>query len=177
MAIAPLDTAEGLAFDEALAAWPRPEPTLAPCHLRLVGAGAEEEPDLAVITPIGAHPAHGHAVRQGPDVSQRRAARRQLAIRRRRLGLGVLAIGLLAGLALPAGAWGGRSPDATQTAAATLPGAADAGSGVVYTVRSGDTLDSVAARIDPAQPAREARLIARETGSTTLVPGQHFLVP
>ncbi len=176
MAIAPLETSGGFELDEALADWPRPEPIPAPCHLRLVGPEIEEPP-LAVITPIETHPAAGQNVRQGLDVSQRRAARRQLAIRRRRLGLGVLATGLLVGLALPTGVWGGRSPDATQQAAASLPGAADAGSGVVYTVRPGDTLHSIAARIEPGDPARVASLIARETGSRTVVQGEHITVP
>jgi hypothetical protein len=107
-------------------------------------------------------------------VSRRRAARQQVKVRRHRLALGVLTLGLLAGLALPVSALGGSAPDSAATA---LAGAADAGSGVVYVVQPGDTLGSIAARVDPGDPGHMAIVLARETGSATVVPGEHLTLP
>ena len=77
-------------------------------------------------------------------------------VRRRRLGLAVATVVLLTGLALPVGALGGRS---TTGAGSDLPasevaGLIDGGSGVVYVVRPGDSLRSIAAVMDPSDPRR-----------------------
>ena len=144
--------------------------------LHVVGAPRADEESLADITPIGAcRGARSRPVlRHGEEVSRRRALRRSAQVRRRRVALAVLTVGLLTALALPVSVLGGSSPDNAATA---LPTAADGGSGVVYVVQPGDTLASVAARVAPGHAARMENLLARETGSRTLVPGQHVLLP
>jgi hypothetical protein len=52
--------------------------------------------------------------------------------------------------------------------------------GQVYVVHSGDTLHSIAARVDGSDGAGVAGLtqrLAREAGSTVVVPGEHLLIP
>jgi hypothetical protein len=136
----------------------------------------DDDDSLAEITSIDARRAAAGALplRHGAEVSLRRAARRRVVVRRRRVALAMVCAGLLAGLALPVGLLGGRAPDAAATA---LPNAADAGNAVVYVVQPGDTLESIAARVDPGHAGRMAHLLARETGSATVVPGEHILLP
>jgi hypothetical protein len=82
-------------------------------------------------------------------------------------------VGLLAALALP---WSG-----TGGSLAT-PGPALAGEVVAhhapYVVRPGDTLWSIASRLDPAADPRPvvARLAA-QIGNETVVPGEQLLLP
>jgi spore germination protein YaaH len=78
---------------------------------------------------------------------------------------------LVLGLALPLG---GTSGDSHTTGSAL----AGNGSAVTYTVRPGDTLWSIAERVDPASDPRPlmARL-ASQTGSDTVVPGEQILLP
>jgi hypothetical protein len=147
-------------------------------ELRLVGTApdGDEAATLAEITSIDARRSAAGALplRHGAEVSQRRAARRRVVVRHRRVALAVLSVGLLAGLALPVGLLGGHAPDAAATA---LPNAADAGNGVIYVVQPGDTLASIASRVDPGHAGRLAHLLARETGSATVVPGEHLRLP
>lgn len=80
---------------------------------------------------------------------------------------------LAVGLALPIGALGGapaRSPH---------PGTRPATAGeIVYVVQPGDTLWSIAARLDRGgNPRALAEALARETGSATVVPGERIVVP
>lgn len=144
--------------------------------LRLVETGTTEGQALAEIRPIAhCRTAREQSVlRHGEEVSARRAARHRVTVRRRRVALGLVTLGLLVGLALPVSVLGGRSPNAAATA---LPGAEDAGSHAVYVVQPGDTLATIARRIDPGHPAAMVRQLARETGSTTVVPGQHVPLP
>ncbi|HXW35673.1 MAG TPA: LysM peptidoglycan-binding domain-containing protein, partial [Acidimicrobiales bacterium] len=95
--------------------------------------------------------------------------------RRRRFVLGVLAAALLAALALPWGGAGGQP--------LVLPGSAQAGSQSlsphsIYVVRPGDTLWSIAERLDPGGDPRPvvAQLSARLHGDT-LIPGQALRLP
>jgi nucleoid-associated protein YgaU len=91
-------------------------------------------------------------------------------VRRRRLLL-ALALALGVALALPLSGTGGRSH---------ATGSAPAGKGhaLEYTVRPGDTLWSIAERVDRSGDPRPlvAQLAAR-TGSDTVVPGERISVP
>ena len=85
---------------------------------------------------------------------------------RRRLVLAAMVVTLLVLLALPIRALGGS----------TLAQAAPA-QGQEYVVKAGDTLASIAGRADPAHPASLAGQLAREVGSTVVVPGEHVFIP
>jgi hypothetical protein len=50
-------------------------------------------------------------------------------------------------------------------------------SGQEYLVKPGDSLASIAGQADPAHPASMATSIAREVGSTVVVPGEHIQIP
>ena len=49
--------------------------------------------------------------------------------------------------------------------------------GQEYVVKAGDSLTSIAQQADPAHPATMVASIAREVGSTTVVPGEHIQIP
>ena len=107
---------------------------------------------------------------QDPPAGPARRRRVPLEVRRRRTLLVV--IGLLLGvLALPLGGAGGNSH---------APGSALAGTGhpVAYTVRPGDTLWTIAERVDPTGDPRP--LVARmeaQLGTDTVVPGEEVRLP
>ena len=85
---------------------------------------------------------------------------------RRRVVVGVVLAVLLILLALPIRALGG----------ATLAQAAPA-QGQEYIVKAGDTLASIANRADPAHAASLTGQLARETGTGSVVPGEHIFIP
>jgi LysM domain len=91
-------------------------------------------------------------------------------VRRRRVVLGALVVGavltLLVLLALPIRSFGGS----------TLAQAAPA-QGQEYIVKAGDTLASIAARVEPAHAGPLTVRLAREVGSTSIVPGEHIFIP
>jgi hypothetical protein len=102
-----------------------------------------------------------------------RKARPGAAVRRRRVLLGTLAVGLLAALALP---WSG-----TGGSLAT-PGPALAGEIVAhhspYVVRPGDTLWSIAARLDPTgDPRPVVAQLSAQVGRKTVAPGEQLVLP
>lgn len=108
-----------------------------------------------------------------PDVPARRRFGVSARVRRRRLALGVLVVGLLVALAFPVSALGGRPVPATPTA-----GAAATHGGTVYVVQPGDTLWSIASRIDGGgNPRPVAEALAARLGTTTVVPGQRIVLP
>jgi hypothetical protein len=87
-------------------------------------------------------------------------------LRRRRVMLAAVVIGLLVLLMLPIRALGGK----------TLAGAAPT-QGQEYVVQSGDTLASIAQRVDRADVNGMTQRLAHEIGSTVVVPGEHLLIP
>jgi hypothetical protein len=102
-----------------------------------------------------------------------RKARPSVAVRRRRVLLGTVATGLLVALALP---WSG-----TGGSLAT-PGPALAGEPVAahasYVVQPGDTLWSIAVRLDPTgDPRPVVAELEAEAGSPNVVPGEQLVLP
>jgi len=87
-------------------------------------------------------------------------------VRRRRVVLAAVVVGLLVLLALPIRSFGGS----------TLAQAAPA-QGQQYIVKAGDTLVSIAAQADPSHAAALSEQLAREVGSTVVVPGEHVFIP
>jgi hypothetical protein len=85
---------------------------------------------------------------------------------RRRVVVGVVLAILLILLALPIRALGGS----------TLAEAAPA-QGQEYIVKAGDTLASIANRADPPHPASLTGQLVRETGTGSVVPGEHIFIP
>jgi Tfp pilus assembly protein FimV len=73
----------------------------------------------------------------------------------------------LGALAVPVSALAGTNPATNPL----VPGA-------TYVVRSGDTLWSIAQRLDPTgNPGRLVSQMASETGSVTVVAGEHIVLP
>ncbi len=94
-------------------------------------------------------------------------------MRRRRFLLGTVATGLLVALALP---WSG-----TGGSLAT-PGPALAGETLAqhapYVVQPGDTLWSIALRLDPTgDPRPVVAKLEAEIGGDNVVPGEHLVLP
>jgi len=87
-------------------------------------------------------------------------------VRARWLVLGLVVLGLLVLLALPVRDIGGRP---ISGSAPTM--------GREYVVQGGDTLTSIAERVDRANVAGMVQRLEAETGSSTVVPGEHVLIP
>ena len=87
-------------------------------------------------------------------------------VRRRRVVLGAVVLGLLVMLALPVRAFGG------STLAQAPPT-----TGQVYVVKAGDTLTSIAAHASPSRAGVLVQQLAREVGSSVVVPGEHVFIP
>jgi len=91
-------------------------------------------------------------------------------VRRRRTLLATMGLAL-ALLALPLGGFGGASHTTESAFAAT-------GHRATYTVRSGDTLWSIAERVDPTgDPRPIVSQLAAELGTDTVVPGEQLALP
>jgi hypothetical protein len=91
-------------------------------------------------------------------------------VRRRRALLGVIGL-LLMALALPLSGTGGHSHAIGSALAET-------GGPVVYTVQPGDTLWSIAERVNPtADPRPLMARLASQTGSDSVVPGERVVLP
>ena len=151
--------------------------------LRVVTPGAPPSPS---------RPTHGGAVparalpQSEPDrrchqarptrarcITDGRTIRPSVAVRRRRVLLGTVAAGLLVALALP---WSG-----TGGSLAT-PGPALAGEAVAphssYVVQPGDTLWSIAVRLDPSgDPRPTVAKLEAEVGGAGVVPGEQLALP
>ena len=101
-------------------------------------------------------------------------ARRRARLRRRRLVVATAVGAVLVALALP---WGGAGGRPLATSGPVLAGAAVAAH-ADYVVQPGDTLWSIAVRLDPAgDPRVVVGELEAQTGSDTVVPGQHLHLP
>jgi hypothetical protein len=133
--------------------------------------GVVARPSVPLSEPDRRH----HSVRptRAECLTESRRTHPSAAVRRRRVVLGTLAVGMLAALALP---WSG-----TGGSLAT-PGPALAGETVAhhlpYVVRPGDTLWSIAVRLDPTgDPRPVVTRLAAQVGSDTVVPGEQLVIP
>lgn len=171
MAIAPLPDDEVLGNP-----WPRPK-------LRLVrtveptapAPGSGGAPSGPGATLGGPGPTGAPSAPPGPRAGAPSPSRRR-AVRRRRAVLGVLAAGLLLALAAPVSALGGRPvPSDGARGGAT---AARVPRAVVYVVRPGDTLGSIAARLSPGPGAPTlATALAAELGTDRVFAGERLVLP
>jgi len=94
--------------------------------------------------------------------------------RRRRVLLSTVVAALLTLLALPWGGAGGR-PLASSGAA---PVGAPVAHHALYVVQPGDSLWSIAERLDPgADPRPVVAKLAAQVGGDTVVPGEHLVLP
>lgn len=163
--------------------WPRPVLSVVrpwsdpPDDMEEMAEDDDEEPEVppAPAPPAAASPRLAAldvrpVVRHGTDVAMRRR-RRAAAQRRRRAVVGCVAVSAVAvALALPLRVLGG------QAAPTARPVAVAAGS--VYVVQPGDTLWSIAERLDHGgDPRALAVAIAGETGSDVVVPGERIAIP
>ena len=138
--------------------------------LRLLGSGLAHRPRDAFDDPAP-RGSHGLRLVEAPEpVTSRPRRRASAAVRRRRTLCASVAI-LVVALALPLSGTGGHSH-------ATGSALAETGAVTGYTVQPGDTLWSIAERVDPTGDPRPlvARLAA-QTGSESVVPGERILVP
>lgn len=107
-----------------------------------------------------------------PTVLSRR--RRLQRARRRRLVLAFSTCAALVALALP---WGGAGGHPLATPGPVLAGAA-AAPGALYVVQPGDTMWSIAQRLDPAaDPRVVVAQLETQVGSDTLQPGERIHLP
>jgi len=148
--------------------WPRPV-------LRLV-ATEFSAPARATEPVAGAREPPVRAGAQAATAGHRRQASVQR--RRRRLALGTLLVGALVALTLPVSAIGGRpaAPSGNALAGVGPSRTAEA----VYIVRPGDTLASIATRIDPRNRAAAGALataIESELGTSSVSAGEQIVLP
>ncbi len=107
-------------------------------------------------------------VRQVPMGPARRRA--SVEVRRRRTLLAMMGLAL-ALLAIPLGGFGGASHTTESASAAQIHGS-------TYTVRAGDTLWSIAQRVNPVDDPRPlVSQMASELGTYTVVPGEQVTIP
>ena len=135
-------------------------------------AAPTPRPELRLVQGGRRRPAAVRQTRVGALPPARPATRRRVSpeVRRRRTLLALMGLGV-AVLALPLGGSGGGSHTAGSAAAAIA-------AGTTYTVESGDTLWSIAQRVDPSgDPRPLVERMAAEIGTYQVVPGEHVAIP
>ena len=160
MAIAPL--MEQGQFDLYENPWPTP-------RLRIV---ADEPFEVSVSS---FEPAAIHMISPKPRASQATQPRAGVSVRRKRLMVCAVVLMAAVALATPLKALGGVTVTGQQT-----PGGLPSGliPGEPYTVQSGDTIASIAARLGtPSSQPRLEQEIRNEVGSGVVVPGEQISLP
>lgn len=137
-------------------------------------AGTRRQEPASPLSPSYPLPTVEHPVTAAARSSVQRQIRRQNLARRRRTVavVGVVAAGIL--LALPIRALGAMTMSGQETPGGVTAGLPD---GSTYVVQAGDTLHSIALRINPAAAPRLERQMAASIGAKTVVPGEHITVP
>jgi len=166
MAIAPIP--EQQEFDLLEVPWPKPS-------LRVV-TDPWDRPSRpfeasTVPTAIVEHP----PLREGLDISQRRALRTSRRVRRNRALLGLAVAAAVVVLCLPL-----RATGAVTVMGQPTPGGVPAGlsDGTPYVVQGGDTLDSIARKMAPAgDTAQIVAKLRQVVGSSVVVPGERIILP
>ncbi len=154
----------------------RQEGRLAPNGLRLVTDpydlgrfDAEFAEDFVELAPAE------RSFRLGRDVTERRQHRASARVRRRRLVFGLGAMVLVGLLSLPIPVLGGVTLSGKATPGGNAAGLVD---GSVYVVQQGDTLSSIAQRINPGgNTAALVAQMAEQVGSPNIVAGEHLILP
>ena len=139
-------------------------------ELQLLGPG--HSPRTGEHDSPGWESTHGLRLVEAPERRTRRAPRHRasVGVRRRRTLVAVTGLFLI-GLALPLGGAGGHSHAVGSALAET-------GKPFVYTVQPGDTLWTIAERVDPSgDPRPLVAKLAAQTGSDTVAPGQKIDLP
>lgn len=111
---------------------------------------------------------------RGRSLTQRRAARARMLRRRRRTLAGIALVLSLGVLAMPGTSFGGVTNMGLPTDLATSSVLAP---GTSYVVQVGDTVESIAARINPLNPTLARVALVRELGSHVVIVGEHVLIP
>jgi hypothetical protein len=135
-------------------------------HPTAVGSAPWSELDLA---------GNREACAPRPVALRRVSAVRAQTLARRRRTVGVVVVLVAAVLlAMPIRALG-----AVTVAGQSTPGAVPSGlaPGSVYVVQPGDSIHSIAERINPAERSTIERELATSLGSSTVVPGERVLIP
>lgn len=105
----------------------------------------------------------------------RRAARRSATLARRRaISLGLVAVVAVVLLSLPLRSLAAVTVDGQVTPTASPTGLAP---GSVYVVHAGDTLRSIARRVQGSDVAKIEHQLALSVGSSVLVAGEHVDIP
>ncbi|MGH9018200.1 MAG: LysM peptidoglycan-binding domain-containing protein, partial [Acidimicrobiales bacterium] len=138
-------------------------------HRRGPGRGDDRfRPDGLRITPGPV----AHRLRPRVTACDDHRRTNRAAARRRTVVLALLATGLLLALASP---WSGKSSPGLVTPGPALP---TLSAHAVYTVRPGDSLWSIAERLDPAgDPRPIMAALARQAGGDTVRPGERLTLP
>ena len=109
-----------------------------------------------------------------PTLSERRATRARRLRRRNRVLAGAALAVAVAILAVPGTSFGGVTDTGLPTDVATSSVLAP---GTVYLVQSGDSVSSIAQRVNPLNVATARAALVHELGSNVVVPGEHVLIP
>ena len=128
----------------------------------------EERPTLRVVR------SQEPSYRRGPLVAQRRAARARMLQRRRRAILLLAIVASLVVLAWPGHAFGGVNGVGLSTDLAT---SGTLSSGSVYVVQPGDTIDTIAQLANPVDPSLARAALVSELKTSSVVAGEHVLIP
>jgi hypothetical protein len=132
--------------------------------------GAHVRPQLRLVT----FESSPQPLRTGPSMAQRRLKRALILKRRRRT---LVALALLLGLiilSLPGVAFGGV---ASSGLSSDLNNNATLAPGMVYVVQPGDSMNTLAYSMNPADPSKARAQLVHELDSTVLVRGEHVLIP
>ena len=164
MAIAPLPQQEQ--FELLEIPWPKPAlrlvPSMQPASVRH-SVTVDPSPDVLV------------ELKRVNGTTPRNRSRKSAVLRRRRMLVGASVVAALLVLSLPIQALGGKTVTGQSALSGVTSGLPD---GSIYVVQSGDTVSSIAHRINPdGDQAALVRALRTTVGSPVVVPGEHIVLP